>query len=98
MKNFIKKNAMALVAFAIAGSSYTLMSFGSAGKPLAELHWFAKDENGDYQDMGVSETPPTSCNGFAGNVCAKGFSPENPIPSAEEITDLTPSQEERYRP
>lgn len=98
MKKFIFKHIMPVLALALIGGSYVLMSFGSAERLQVELHWFEKDQNGDYQDMGVSTSPPSSCNGLLGNVCAKGFNPSEPIPDPSTITDSTPAEDTRRRP
>ncbi|RZF57890.1 hypothetical protein [Sphingobacterium corticibacterium] len=98
MKKFIFKHIMPVLALALISGSYVLMSFGAAHTQQDELHWFEKDNDGVYQDMGISDAPPNSCDGFAGNVCAKGFSLENPIPDPEDITDSTPSEDTRRRP
>lgn len=96
MKKFIFKHIMPVLALALIGGSYVLMSFGAAHTQQDELHWFLKDENGVYQDMGISDTPPTSCNGLVGNICAKGFNPDEPLPS--EINDSTDADDTRRRP
>ncbi|NGM65421.1 hypothetical protein [Sphingobacterium sp. SGR-19] len=76
MKKFIIKNAMALVALAIAGT--TLMSFGlEYSSDTQSLHWYEKNEaTGEYTPSPGNQ-PPSECEPNPSNpICALAFTEE----------------------
>ncbi len=72
MKKFIIKNAMALVALAIATGSYTLMSFGLENNSLQNDQWFEFNSGSPYESGAYDPNPvpePDNCE-EGENMCA----------------------------
>lgn len=84
----IKRIATGLL---VAGFAVTVAAAANTEK-AAELMWYTKDASG-WVEHGLSEAPPSGCQETFGEICAKGFNPEN-VPT--EIDDSTPA-ENRYR-
>lgn len=53
------KNAMALVALVIAGT--TLMSFGLENSNVQQEEWFAVDQNGNIESTPLTSPPSGEC-------------------------------------
>jgi len=99
MKKFIIKNAMALVALAIA--TVTLMSFNLAQPKQDELVWF-EVENGVIQtDQIVPSGPAGDCQPtpLTTNICLAGFYESELTPSGEAPSENPNDTEHKaYRP
>ena len=95
MTKFIFKNAMALVALAIAGT--TLMSFGLSKNSATELYWFSVSPDGSTITSYIDELPndanPLDCAPNGSNFCAMGFddsdlkNPGTPPSSPSDLKD-----------
>lgn len=94
MKNFVIKNAMALVALAIATGSYTLMSFGLENSNVQQDPWFAVDAN--LQPTNELPTgPDPSCETLASPDCAKQYNEED-TEMTSEGRRVIPGQENNF--
>lgn len=75
MKQFISKNAMALIALVIAAGSYGLMSFGNAEDlSVQTLHWYEKNPTTGVYSPSPGNQPPSNCQPIPNApICALGF-------------------------
>lgn len=95
MKKFIIKNAMALVALAIAGT--TLMSFGlEYSSDIQSLHWYEKDPLTEEYSPSPGNQPPSECETSPDDpICALAFTEEQTevddsmVGIAEEVLNRT---------
>ncbi|WP_312790469.1 hypothetical protein [Sphingobacterium sp.] len=89
----MKFNAKAAVAVAVAMASFIgLNSFKNAEKKADDLHWYSRDNAGNYTYIGQSATQPSSPDCQAPvtdtEICMKGLSTN---PNAAFVDDSTPA-------